>query len=256
MRKRCVVLLNYSRSQESVQWFFDLYDKFDELEVNDYSFMYVSKDRSTDFCDINLQVGECSIPTMRNTVLDKCVELDYTDVHIIDDDIQINDIQIIELYEELSVLTGSHYICNSFTTHSNYTINKPNPRLKLHIGHYGSESITDLVFSAHLSIGYSYYNMVEVGSNRYDDKLHYLWNQAYVSSLQTQKKIPFLNFFVDLYGSDKYISRTCNELFEPMDESLKMTDQQRLSVQGITWPIFNMVDTVIDYYVKRFKKEV
>lgn len=248
-------MLNYSRSRESVQWFFELYDKYEELELNDTSFMYVSKDRETDYCDVNLQVGECSQPTMRNKVLDECTNRGYTDVHIIDDDIVLNDMDIIELYEELSQLTKSGYICNGYTTQKNNTINKPNPRLKMKLGVYGSDSISQIIFNAHETIGYSYYNMLEVGSFRYDDELNYLWNQSYISTLQKCGKIPFLNFFVDVIDSHMYIGRSCGGIPKQIDPTKNEFDQTRLKSQCIDWVIFNNIDVVIDHYVKLFNKK-
>jgi len=254
MTNRCIAVLNYNRPVSNIEWFIKMYDKYEELEINDTLFICVSNNpRDQIPCDVYIEAPE-SVSESRNLILEKCIENGIKILHMVDDDISIEYVDMFDEYEKLYELIGVPYMSNGFTNSRNYVLNKPNPRLMFRLGRYGS-GVDTVIFNAHHTNGYSFYDLETIGEYRYDPNLLVLEEDKYLFNLLSDGHVPYSTFLPDIDKSWTYIKRVSSAPIRKLTETLITNDCKYLADNGIKIEVVNDVDAVIRWTVDRLTKE-
>lgn len=248
---RCIAVLNYKRPVGNIDWFLKMYDKYDELEVNDTVLLLASGNRGIS-CDTFIDVTNMTVAQSRNAIIQYCVDKNIKHLHMIDDDISIEYHDMFYNYESLSEMLNIPYINNGYSTARNFTMDTPNPRIRCSLGKYKSTEATEsIIFNAFITNGYSYYNIDQIGDIRYDENMLCLEEDEYVCRLVKSGNLPFFNFFVDIDESWDYIKRIDNKSVRVINADLINKDREYMKSIGAKWEMFNNVDMVIEYIEKQ-----
>jgi hypothetical protein len=249
MEKRCIAVLNYGRKQSDFSWFKDLDNDSDQ----DLITIFATNGKANLMCDINIDITGMNVAQSRNAIIEICNVNGIKNLHLVDDDIEIIDASIFDKYEHVSKLLEIPYVNNGFTNSVNDVAGLHNPRLKCKLGRY-SDLDFSVLFNAHHPNGYSYYNLEEIGTYKYDEQLNCLEDNMYLFTLVRDKKIPFFNFFVDIEKSWTYINNVDKGSIRTITDDIVLKDQQHLESVGYKWEHFNNVDAVIEYIIDKIDK--
>ena len=258
--KLIIAFLNHSRP---VKHILDNIKKIcgDEKLMEEILAIYVLTDR--DDMDVRLEENEITNRSKikilvnketktsaeaKNILIDQTMkeypsqEETQTLLYIFEDDVIIDDVHCIMLYNELITMLNLGVMFFGFGGEINTIFKKTNPRLKI-LGKSGKTAIFNQMPCTAMCV----FNL-SINQEKFNPELHIMEMKEYLGRLDKLKLIPFVGVFVDINDSFNYLHT--DDSMPPVrvkDRELLVHETKLIKDSGVEYNIITTLDPVIDF---------